>query len=155
MSRPRLPRPRITIGRLMAAIAVLAVVFALLRLPFGFLLAVPVSGAAGATVGCRRDPLGWGRFAGTIIGGAVMLAVGLYQRLTHEYLFLTPESTNVSDTVALLMVAVCQGIIFGTLGSIPVWLIADIRREEREREEARTAMAVEDGREAIEGIEPP
>ncbi len=146
--------PRITLGRLMAAIAVLAVVFALLRLPFGFMLAVPVSGAAGATVGCRRNPLGWGRFAGIVIGGAVMLAVGLSQRLTHEYLFSTPEFTSISATAVLLVVAVCQGLIFGTLGSIPVWLIADIRREEREREEARAAMAVEDGRETGEGDHP-
>ena len=129
----------------MAAIAVLAVVFAVLRLPFG-LPVVWVGGmTAGAAIAYRRGRSGF--LGGIAVGATGTLGLGIYQRLTHQYVFDSSTGPGPTVTMILLAVYVAAGAVQGTLASFPVWLIASVHRAERERQEAREAMAVQGDRE--------
>ncbi|MHB1560886.1 MAG: hypothetical protein ACYC61_25815 [Isosphaeraceae bacterium] len=145
MSRTWLPRPRITLGRLMAVIAGLAAVFAVMRLPFGLPVVWVGSMTTGAAIAYRRGRSGF--LGGIAVGAAGTLGLGIYQRVTHQYVFDSSTGSGPMVTAIILAVYVGAGIVQGTLASIPVWLIASVHRAERERQEAREAMAVQGDRE--------
>ncbi len=134
-----MPGSRLTLRHLLAAIVVLALVFAVMRHPLGLIAVWVGSMTTGAAVAYSR---GGSVFLGGIaVGSAEMLGLGIYQRATHQYVFDGPLAWGPFATAFILAVYVGAGTVHGTVASIPVWLIASVHRAEHEREEAREAMA--------------
>lgn len=146
---PGLP---LTLRHLMASIVVLAVVFALLRQPFGLPVVWVGSMTTGAAIAYRRGRSGF--LGGIAVGATGTLGLGIYQRVTHQYVFDSSTGPGPMATAIILAVYVGAGAVQGTLASIPVWLITGVHRAEREREEARAAMTVEVVGEMSEGHHP-
>ncbi len=141
--------PHLTLRHLMAAIAVLAVVLAVMRQPFGLPVVWVGSMTTGAAIAYRRGRSGF--LGGIAVGVAGTLGLGIYQRVTHQYIFDSSTGPGPMVTAIILATYVGAGAVQGTLASIPVWLIAGVHRAEREREEAREAIPNEADDETGEG----
>jgi hypothetical protein len=120
------PPHQFTLGQLLKLIAVLAVCFAVIRMPFGPL----VLGIGLILAGFASDRVrGGSGFRGGILAGFLgHLALGVFQRVNHQFLFDDPAALGLGLTVFLLMIYVIVGSIWGLLVSIPVWLVVSVNQ---------------------------
>lgn len=126
MKTLHLPRLRLTLGQLIKLVALLAVGFAVVRTPFGPL----VLGGGIILVGFAIDRAhGGAGFRGGILASVLGYGcLGLFQRVTHQFLFDAPSAPTFGATLFGLMLYIIVGAIVGFAVSLPAWMVLSVNQ---------------------------
>lgn len=125
----RIPCFQFTLKQLCALIVALAIVFALLRAPFGpLLLAIGIT-LAGFAV--DRASGGSGLRGGILSCVLIHLGVGLFQLVNRQFLFADPSVPGLARILRGLSFYGFVGAIWGFVVSVPAWMIVGVNQSWR------------------------
>lgn len=125
----RIPWFQFTLKQLCALIVALAIVFALLRAPFGpLLLAIGIT-LTGFAIDRTRGGSG---FRGGILACVLVhLGVGLFQLANRQFIFADPSVDGLVRILRGLSFYVFVGSIWGIAVSVPAWMIVSVNQSWR------------------------